>query len=382
MPEEKMIHEEGTTIRAYDGMFVGDRLFLTWKGYGAVFAYDVSRSKLFLCRKLRKKSEKIDDVLKHVNVENIELIEYNNKIYLFPLFEKFVQAMDVAGEELRKFTVQSDEKSGKKFSRIGRPVRVEDKVYLFPAFNSRKLMFFDLKAEKLQELSGWWEQLEKEISIDQTDEFSVIYAFDRFWGIKDGASYIFEFDKELRLLHKYSLEGISPYAISADESGLWILLHNSGNAVYWDIASKQSCLYKNEFESIADMQYVQIVSVGGKHYLLPYRRDCIAVIDTDRKSIYDLKMPDGAGRISGDADPLFSKCLLHDQKLYFVPLAANCLLILDLEKQRLEKRELVVDEELLFQLMNLECKSSAMEEPVYCLSDYIKFVQRQDIWRG
>lgn len=370
--------EKPRRIRTCNGTFIGDKIFLTLKGYGAVFAYDVRVNKLFLLQKLWKKPEKINDVLKHANVEIVDLVEYNSKLYLFPLFEEFVYVMDPAGKNLQKLIVQGGADVEKKYRRVGQPVRVEDKVYLFPVFNSRNPLIFDLKMEKFRKVEGWWEQLEKEILIDHTDEFYVIYAFDKFWGIKNGMPYIFEFNKELRLLHRYSVEGISPYAISADENGLWLFLHNNGNVVYWDIASKQSCLYKSEFESIADMQYVQIVSVGGRQYLLPYERGCIAVIDKDKKSIYDLKMPDDVCRISGDAEPLFSKCLLHEQKLYFMPLTANCLLILDLEKQSWEKRELMINEELLFRLMQLECKCGCMEEYDFTLRDFLGFVQVQE----
>lgn len=350
-------------IGSFDGTFWKDKLLLTGLGYGALFEYDFQEKNLSLKYKLPEECEIVDSVW------------YGETLYLFPFFEFYVYALHLETEEIKTIEPQGTmECKGSEKTRINRPIVVGDKVYIFPVYSNRELMILDLNSENLTVVEGWWELIKQHVAVEPNDEFMTIYAFDKFWVMKDRAALILSFGTNFELVGKCDFGDYAFYGINADKDGLWIILHDSGDLVHWDITSNETTLCKGNLSDNSDFQYSQIVSANGSSYALPYNNEQIVVADKGNKSIYALEMPQGVHRVKGNVRPLFNKYIVHKQKLYLIPLASNCLLVLDLVTQKMERHELVLNETLTNKLINANRQDKSLSEKQYSLQEFIRFV--------
>ena len=351
-------------IGSFDGTFSKDKLLLTDLEYGALFEYDFQKEILSLKCKLPEKIEVVDSFL------------YGEVLYLFPFFEQYVYAFNLGTKEMRKINPQvALELKGNEKTRINRPIIIGNKIYIFPVYVNRELMILDLDNENLTIVEGWWKSIKQCVAVGEDDEFMVIYAFNKFWVMKDRVAILLAFDKNFKLVSIRDFGNYAFYGINADEDGLWIILHDSGDLLHWDIESNELVLCRRHLLNNNDFQYIQVVSWNGVNYALPYYNKQIAVIDKEKRNIYDLDMPEGVHRVEGNMRPFFNKYVFHNQKLYLVPLASNYLLVLDLINQKMKKYELVVNENLMDQLMSVDIQNGILNENQYLLKDFIRFVE-------
>lgn len=353
---------EHKVIGSFDGVLHDGKLLLTGLGYGALFEYDFKKEKVALKCKLPE------------NLEIVDLYIHESKLYIFPFFAQYILTYDIGSEKFERVTIKDakDNECSEK-TRINRPIIVGDKVYLFPIHITRDLMVFDLKTASLSVVDGWWSVLEQHMSLSNEDEVMVIYAFDKFWVAKDGASVIYEFDQSLSFKVKHKFEAFSINGLSADEEGLWIILHNTGNLVYWDRKTTQCVWYKEERLNNRDSQYIQVVNINGYGYVLPNQNEQIARIDKVNRRIHPLGIL-GINRVKGNSRPLFNKFIISENKLYLIPLAADHLLSIDLLNNNIEKFKMIVDEQLTNKLIAAEIQSDILKEKQHSLEGFVKYV--------
>ena len=357
-----LIGMDNITLNAFDGSLIDNSIFFSALDVGFVFSCNLHNGYVQPFARLSN------------NIEIIDSCVYGNEIYLFAYLENSVYSINLETKEKRKISAEGSALVTGEEMRISMPIRILNRLYLFPFFRSRDFMIFDLDKGNLETHPDTLNHIYFHLDISGNEEVKVTKLDDCFVFFSTSNHFLVYTDMEFNILRtiKIGNEALI-YDVKSDKDSAWVFLKNHLDVfrVYGD--GKVS-VYKNS-NALFRGTYGDIIFTERGNILLPCDDPNIYIVDDFSKEIRIINNDFKLKKVKGNNRPMFNKHIYTDNGCYCIPLASDKMLFID-RKGNIRDMKMYIDRWNMNSIMKALLEDGIVfneKKSLFTLDDFLCF---------
>lgn len=308
----------------------------------------------------------------------IEIIKQGEILYLFPAYTHEIMSYNLRTGEVLNIV------HGKKLADVNRDrsewissaVKVNNKIWIFPAYLTSPILVLDLCKLTVEELE--WDSIMLNYMKKSEDGAelkinNVIWNGMYFVGVFRNTGDVFRMrvDKKCEIIH---FEDVKFNFMTYDGINYWVTLLNENAIFFWNGNDEKKIIPLSDHQSDNILTFYKVFVTERRLIVVPYLAESIYVASRDEKVFREIVMSSDFKRIHDVPNRgSFTQYFVYKEKIILVPYGENQALIYDEERENIQGQPLIMTDNEYDLCINefMSAKTSLIEGEFLSLDYYL-----------